>query len=57
MPIIVYITAVITQHIHGFHEGTMKWKRDEDAEAENQAQTLLDNNHREIKNERKNSIK
>ena len=31
MPIIVYITAIITQRIHGFHEHSMTWKRDRDA--------------------------
>jgi len=44
MPIVVYITAVITQHLHGFHEHSMEWKRDRKASTEEHNQNLL-NDH------------
>jgi len=52
MPIVVYITAMITQHIHGFHEHTMQWKKDRENATEEE--NLLDGD--KPKQNRKNSL-
>ena len=34
MPIFVYLAAIITQRIHGFHESSMTWKKDRESQVE-----------------------
>ena len=58
MPIYVYIAAIITQRIHGFHEHSMQWKKDRQGSIDEHNKTLLDNHdakQQPVQN-RKNSL-